>query len=252
LYKARSDHFIVRPLTIVIAMLALIECCSSATAQQSDAYGAKQSFGVSTSYSPDSSHILIGMSEQRRTWSNGFEYTRRIATTRGVRWDYEGSILPFYLESDPVLLGTKLSFNNATSIALVAPQRLVTVPRGPVGTITAGSTVIPVYAILGRQNTYAGGLAPLGLRAILFQQRCIQPSFAIDLGFLASTRDIPIDDTDQFNFTFAFGPGMQLYSTPRSSLRLEYLFHHVSNGHLGTNNPGVDQGTFRLTLSHHR
>jgi hypothetical protein len=258
LHKAISDRFKAVPLSIFVALLCLAGWSASARAQQSGEYGRLQSFGISTSYSPDSSHILIGMSEQRRTWFAGFEYTRRIGSTRHVRWDYEGSILPFYLESDPTLIGTEVTVGSKTFTTSQAPQRLVAVPRGPVGTDTTGNGApvpvyaIPVYAILGRENTYAGGLAPLGARATWFRQYRIQPSFAVDLGFIVSPRDIPIDDTDRFNFMFCFGPGVQIFSNAHSSLRLEYLYHHISNGHLGAENPGVDQGVFRLTLSRHR
>ena len=53
-------------------------------------------------------------------------------------------------------------------------------------------------------------------------------------------------------YMFEFGPGVQVFTGARSALRLEYLYHHVSNAHLGNLNPGVDQGVFRLTFSRYR
>jgi hypothetical protein len=122
-----------------------------------------------------------------------------------------------------------------------------------VGTAILGrGGAAPIYATFGRQNTYAAALVPLGGRLSALPRSRIQPSFAIDLGFVVSSRDIPIDDADQFNYLFSFGPGVQVYSNMRSSVRLEYIYRHISNAHQGYQNPGVDQGVFRVTLSRHR
>jgi hypothetical protein len=65
---------------------------------------------------------------------------------------------------------------------------------------------------------------------------------------VVATRDIPVENASQFNFMFSFGPGVQIYSTPQSSIRIEYIYRHISNAGLGNTNPGVDQGTFRFTI----
>ncbi len=75
------------------------------------------------------------------------------------------------------------------------------------------------------------------------------PAFSLDLGFVVSARDLPIEDSSWFNFLFSFGPGLQFFTSPNVSLRVEYLYRHASNAGLGDQNPGVDQGVTRLTLS---
>jgi len=227
--------------------------CLSGWGQEPGGVGGVQSFGFSSGYSPDSSHILIGLAEQRRTWTAGIEYTHLLHAGRQFRFDYEGSVVPFYFESDPTVTGTVTTINGKTLITPEAPVRVIFVDRGPVGTIVEGhGATVPIYATYGRQNTYAAALVPLGARASVFPRSHIQPSFSLDLGFVVSSRDLPVDESDQFNYLFAFGPGVQVYSNARSSLRLEYLYRHISNAHMGNQNPGVDQGVFRLTLSRHR
>ncbi len=221
--------------------------------QDAGGFGGVQSLGIAASYSPDSSHMLIGESEQRRLWSAGIEYTRLLRQGSRLRLDYEGSVQPFYLESDPTLTSTVFTYGGHTFVTPGQPVRVVSVERGPVGSVPLGAgPSIPFYALYGRQNTYAAVLAPLGARIGVLPRRRVQPSFAINLGLVFSARDIPVDDAERFNFMFEFGPGVQVYSSARSSLRLEYLYHHVSNAHLGNQNPGVDQGVFRVTFSRHR
>ena len=210
-----------RKAALVSLFVAL--ACLSGWGQESGSFGGIQSVGFSSSYSPNSSHILIGLAEQRRTWTVGLEYTHLIHLSRNFRYDYEGSILPLYLESDPTVIGTVTTIAGKTFINSETPVRVVYVDRGPVGTAEGRGTIAPIYAFYGRQNTYAAALLPLGGRVSAFPRSRIQPSFAIDLGFVVSARDLPVDEADQFNYLFSFGPGFQVYSGPRSSVRVEYI-----------------------------
>jgi hypothetical protein len=215
--------------------------------------GGTQSLGTSITYSPDSSHMLIGLAESRRTWTAGVEYTHLVHYGDLLRWDYEGSVIPLWEESDPEMIGTSATVAGSTYVTTQAPVRVTFVDRNPVGVASDGSgPTSPIYPLYGRQNTYAAALSPLGTRMTAFPDRKLRPSFAVDLGFVVASRDIPVDDSDQFNYMFAFGPGVELYTSQWSSMRLEYLYRHISNAHQGFVNPGVDQGVLRLTLSHHR
>jgi len=239
-----------------LVSIAIAFACSGwivkARGQEPGGFGGVESVGITSSYSPDSSHILIGEAEQRRTWTAGVQYTHRLGHTQKTRWDFEASLLPFYQESDPTTIGTEVTLAGHTYISSQPAVRVTYVPRGPLGYVTADGTTSPVYALYGRKTTDGGALSPLGARATWFQRSRIRPSFSLDLGFLIAARDIPVDNAFKFNFLFSFGPGVQVFVTPRSSVRLEYIYRHVSNASLGDVNPGVDQGTFRLTLSRHR
>jgi hypothetical protein len=225
-------------------------CGASLHGQEPLRLDARQSFGFSTTYSADSSHILIGDAEQRRIWTLGAEYTPLIHPGPRFRFDYEGSVMPLYEETDPTVYGTIFTLNGQTFTTEQTPERVVYAVRGPVGTVGTGKGAnSPVYALTGREDTYAAAFAPLGARVNAFPRRRIQPSFALDLGFIVSARDIPIDQSSQFNFMFSFGPGVQLFTSPNASLRLEYIYRHASNAGLGNQNPGVDQGVARVILS---
>jgi hypothetical protein len=213
--------------------------------------GGIQSIGITGSFSPDSSHMLIGLSQQRRTWTAGFEYTHLLYAGDAFRFDYEGSVMPFWQESDPVLLGTTFTLNGQTFVTQQTPYRVVTVNRGPVGVAEDNGVTVPIYALWGRQDTLGGSLAPLGARLSAFPRSRIQPSLSVDTGFVVATRDIPIDLSDQFNYMFSFGAGVRLYTSQLTSVRLDYVYRHISNAHQGFENPGVDQGVVRLTVSKH-
>lgn len=216
-------------------------------------FGGVQSFGFSSSYSPDSSHILIGDAEKRRVWTLGVEYTRLMHQNPWFRLDYEGSVSPLYEESDPTFIGTSVVINGQTVITPTTPIRVTYVTSEPVGSIILGSkSITPVYALFGRQDTYAAEIAPLGLRVSALPHSRLQPGFAVDLGFVVSARDIPVDSSRQFNYMFALGPGIRVFTSRRASWRLDYIYRHTSNAGQGFQNPGVDQGVIRVTVSLHR
>jgi hypothetical protein len=220
--------------------------------QEAAAVGGVDRFGFSTTWSPDSSHILIGLAQQRRTWTLGAEYARRLNSSERVRFEYEGSVLPLYEETDPTVIGTTVTLGTQTFNTPQSPVRVVAVAHGPVGTATEGPLSAPIYAVFGRQDTYAWSLAPLGIRASLFPHRHIEPSLALDAGFVVSHRDIPVDNTDRFNYMFAFGPAVEFFVNPKTSWRLEYIYRHLSNAGEGALNPGIDQGVVRVTLNLYR
>jgi hypothetical protein len=238
--------------SLCIGFVCLSGRATAARGQEPGSFGGVESVGIATSYSPDSSHIFIGEAEQRRTWTSGVEYTRLLGSSYKTRWDYEASLLPFYQESDPTAIGTEVTFAGHTYISSQPALRVTYVTRGPIGFVTADGTTAPVYGLYGRKTTNGGSLSPLGARATWFQRSRIQPSFALNLGFVLAAREIPVNDAYKFNFLFSFGPGVQVFATSRSSVRLEYVFRHISNAGLGDVNPGVDQGVFRLTLSRYR
>jgi hypothetical protein len=226
---------------------------ASALGQDTRSFGGRQSFGLSTTYSGDSSHILIGESEQRRIWTAGIEYTRLIHQNPHFRLDYEGSILPVFEETDPTVVGTSFTSSGQTIVTTQPPVRVVSVTHAPVGSIlTASGALAPVYALFGKQNTYAAAVTPLGARFSAMPRWRLQPSVAFDTGFVVSSRAIPVGDSARFNYLLAFGPGLQFFGDNHISWRVEYLYRHLSNAGQGDQNPGIDQGVVRITVSLHR
>jgi len=241
----------------LVSIVAGLVCLSSfdrpVLGQEPGGFGTVQSFGFSSSYSPDSSHILIGSAGQRRIWTLGAEYTHLLRQGPRFRFDYEGSILPLFEETDPTVTGTVFASGGQNIVTPQRPVRVLHIANGPVGTILAANgSIVPLYALFAREDTYGGAVAPIGARVTALPRWRVQPSFALDLGFVVSARDIPIDDADQFNYMFALGPGIQFYVDRKTSWRVEYIYRHVSNAGQGNQNPGIDQGVVRVTVSLHR
>jgi hypothetical protein len=237
-------------------MVAGVVCLSAfatpVQGQEPGEFGGIRSFGFSSSYSPSSSHIFIGEAKQRRIWTLSAEYTHLLRPGRHVRLDYEGSIMPLFEETDPTVTGTIFTYKGQAFITTLTPVRVIDVTSDPIGTALApNGSAVPLFALFGRQDTYAAAFAPLGARITALPRWRIQPSFAVDLGFVVSHRDIPVDQADQFNYLFSLGPGVQFFTDAHTSWRVEYIYRHVSNAHQGYQNPGIDQGVLRVTLSHH-
>jgi hypothetical protein len=70
------------------------------------AFKSRQSVGVSASYSPTSSHVLIGKAEERQIWTSGVEYTMRMFEGNSLRIDYRAEVSPFFRETDPTAVAT--------------------------------------------------------------------------------------------------------------------------------------------------
>ena len=209
----------------------------------------RQSFGISSSFAPDSSHILIGDAEQRRVWTAGLEYSRRLWGNGSLRLDYEGSVAPFFQERDPTLVAEYSIIAGYRGTLPSSGERVIYVNNDPVGMAGGGGGApVPVYPIYGSTKTYAFAMSPIGARISGFSSHRLQPTFSTDLGMVFSSRDLPVDDSASVNFLFSFGPGVEILRG-NGAIRLEYLYRHMSNANSGDNNPGVDSGVFRLTLS---
>ena len=221
--------------------------------QDAGGYGGVRSFGITTSESPTSSRILIGDSRHRRIWTLGGEYTRLLHRNRQFRLDYEAEVMPLFEETDPTLIGTQFTSSGQAIITPQSPVRVTSTTDQPIGSVLAGNgQMVPLYALFGRQDTYAGAFTPLGFRATALPRSRLQPTFAVDLGFVVAARAIPIDAGTQFNYMFTLGPGVQFFTDRHTSWRVEYIFRHVSNAGEGNQNPGIDQGVVRVTLNLHR
>ena len=75
--------------SLIASPLCLVAASLLSLAQQPADFGGAHSFGIFATYSPDSSHILIGDSGQRRTWTAGIDYTHRLHIGSVFRLDYE-------------------------------------------------------------------------------------------------------------------------------------------------------------------
>lgn len=205
-------------------------------------------WSVSSEYSPNSSHIFLGVSQQRRLVTIGGEYSRRLFQSRWLNLHYLAQVRPLVLENDPALIGFRSLSTGQFVLQFPHPVRVESVNHASVLLVVPPQPVraVPAYT---REWTYAGGINPLGIKLNFWPHHRIQPVFSSTAGFLVSARDIPVDHSSDFNFSFDFAIGLEWFQSPRRSIRLDYRLHHISNDNISSTNPGVDSGLFQLSYS---
>lgn len=166
--------------------------------------GAPNEVGIWIGYSPHS-FVLQGTALHRQLFLLNLQYARRLAVHGPLTLKYLVDVVPVALEIQP------------TSYYIVHE----TVLKNAAGTV------------------FGAGANPFGLR-LNFGHRKLQPFVDSSAGFLYFNRQVPAPASSQFNFTFNFGGGLQIFSDSRRSFMLGYKYHHLSNAETGTINPGID------------
>jgi hypothetical protein len=239
--------------------LGVVLLCLPVTAasQEGPGYSRLNTFSGFGEYSNDSSHIILGVSENRKIGAIGFQYERRLVHRRLLDFGYTAEIRPGMLESDPtetvtfVFLAPVASVNPGPSAAVVRCQA-VTDP--PVSSTLPGANGPVTYTeqtvvTCGRRTVVEQSFSPAGVRVNLMPGRRLQPTFSSFAGYIFSSQEVPIPDAGSFNFAFEFGAGLEFYQTRGRSVRLEYQVQHYSNKSTADLNPGVDSGIIKLTYS---
>ena len=217
-------------------------------------YGRRNSFAISAAYSPDSSHMILGIAEERKLWGFGVSYARLLWSPPIVNWQYEAEVLPVVLVGDPKsrFVNEQTSPTAATTTQDGAPMIwCAPVTRAYDFTDSKGVRYAGVFHEFchDRQWTAGQALSPLGMRWNFVPGGKLQPMFAAHVGYMYSTRPVPGPFAGSFNFVFDFGPGIELYCSRTQSLRLEYRYHHISNHNSATENPGIDNGLFEVSYA---
>jgi hypothetical protein len=226
---------------------------SAQTAPESPYYARRNSFGIFTAYSNDSSHMFLGTAENRELFDVGASYSRRLFLNRIVNWQYSGELLPVALESDPVQ-------NSVTTFTTDATPPVTSTESTSMPTILAchpssGNGNFPGFysytfvSTCGRRWTIGEAISPVGFQWNFLTRLKTQPFFIGHGGYMYSTQPIPVSYAGSFNFTFDLGAGLELYRSRTKSIRAEYRYHHISNHGTATNNPGIDNGLFQVTYS---
>jgi hypothetical protein len=236
--------------------LVLVLSAASALGQstaENNYYSRVNTFGIFGAYSNDSSHILMGIAENRRLLEFGATYSRRLLQNHVVNWQYNAELLPVALESDP-LLHTVITYilpnpspPLASTYAQAAPCRA---GSGTVSFMANGRKYEYTYAdTCSRQWTIGEAMSPVGFQWNFLPRNKLQPVIVGHGGYMYSTHPIPIENAGSFNFTFDLGAGFELYRSKHSSIRAEYRYHHISNHYTASANPGIDNGVFQVTYS---
>jgi opacity protein-like surface antigen len=242
----------------IIMLLALTACAAISAAQtplENPYYARKNTFGVFVAYSPDSSHMLLGVAENRRLLQLGVSYSRRLLLNHSVNWQYNGELLPVVLESDPMSIFVEnqakptpatYSYDAGPALACTPVTSSYSYSDPVTGTTYSGTTT---FSCKGRRWVAGEAMSPAGLQLNFLPLRKGQPFLIAHGGYMYSAHQVPVDDAGSFNFTFDLGAGFEIFRTKSKSIRAEYRYHHISNHNTARRNPGIDNGLVQVTYS---
>ena len=226
---------------------------------QSVTFSRLNTFTLFAEYSPTSSHILLGASRQRILADLGGAYTRRLFTFWGSDLGYQVELRPVLFESDPLSLESDLytvtypppqGTLTATTTSAYATTSICTpaVTTGPFG--LPGETLTRTITC-GRQWTFGQSFSPLGFKYSMRTRHPLQPFLIGTLGYMYTSRPVPLADAESFNFVFDFGTGLELFNSEhrKRSVSIEARYHHFSNRDTAPANPGTDNITYMLSYS---
>lgn len=239
-------------LAATIAFFFVVLMAHAQPGRRTSFYGRVNSFGVMAAYSGDSSHMLLGDAEQRRLLEFGVSYNRRLWLRRASSWQYSAEFLPVALESDPLSLFVDAQTSPTVTTIIVRgdpPITCSTVTQnysfpGSNGETESGTATL---SCRGRRWTMGEAISPLGMQWNFRPRHKLQPFLTCHGGYMYSSKEIPVDSAGSFNFTFDFGAGLEFYRSPTRSVRVEFRYHHISNGNTARMNPGIDNGLFQVT-----
>lgn len=254
----------------VVGALLVLVAVIGANGQEARRFDPKTSYTVFAAYSNDSSPMIIGQSRNRKLFAAGVDYSRRLGGRSIYSWRYQVEVVPLMLLRNP-LLTTDI---NVTPISGVNPISVLGLPPGSYrvanlqakqcanasgsgfeyGQTSANGPIVPVMAYSFTNQcsnpwTYGGGVSPLGQKVNFLPRSRVQPYFAVNAGFAAFAETVPSNAATMFNFSFEFGGGVEWNARAGRAWSLDYRYHHISNAGRGVENPGVDNGTFRVAYS---
>ena len=229
-------------MTLRILLVFLLVPLPFSFAQDKSAYtdafhaGANE-YQIWGGYSP-TSPTWIGKSEARHLFMAGAGWRRVLWASDRVAWKYTLDIIPVALVSQPTLNGMETVQDFRDPGAFTAACQ------------AAGLTNCPIF---GRRTTYGVGFAPIGFEFNFRRRRRVQPVAGINAGLLRFSREVPIANSAAINFTFSWGAGLQIFTSPSRSITVGYRFHHISNANSGTPfNPGIDSNFIYAGYSFHK
>jgi len=100
-----------------------------------------------------------------------------------------------------------------------------------------------------RRNVFGGGLSPIGLQLYFRPQSRIKPFVSTSGGFIFFNDPVPRLNGAQFNFTYDFGGGVQVFHDANRAFTFGYKYQQISNGGRALNNPGFGGNVFSVGYS---
>jgi hypothetical protein len=246
----------------VLLLCALTTSCW-AQEKSDDAFSRKNTWAVFAEYSNTSSHILMGSARQRMLADFGGAYTRRVVRFKGTTLSYQIEVRPVLFESDPLTIDSytvaltypgqpaQTSAGMASSVnnRKCAPYSAVSIFTPPPGDPTDPTETIAQNFTCGRQWTFGQQFAPIGFKYSLRTHHRLQPFVIGTLGYMYTSRPVPLANAEAFNFVWDFGTGLELYRSGKRSVSVEARIHHFSNRDTAPANPGTDNITYKVSYS---
>jgi hypothetical protein len=99
---------------------------------------------------------------------------------------------------------------------------------------------------------YGFGATPAGMQAYLRASERVSWFLSTSGGAAWFTRDMPVPDARRLNFLVDLGGGIRIANESGSAFIAGLKFHHMSNGNLGRQNPGIDGNVLYAGLSRPR
>jgi hypothetical protein len=240
----------------LVALFALLLSVPAALAQTKPHalyYSRLNTVGFFGEYSNTSSHILLGVSRNRKLLNFGGFYTRRVLLNHIVDGQYMIELRPIMLESDPITrlvitetapMPGSITFNDAVARRCRPSSDTVS---GGSGSHSFSETITTNCE--RRQWTFGEGFSPIGFKWNFLPRHRLQPVFTSLAGYMFTTRPIPVANAGSWNFTFEAGVGLEFYRSASRSIRAEYLLHHISNAYTADANPGIDSQMIQITYA---
>ena len=103
-----------------------------------------------------------------------------------------------------------------------------------------------------RGLVYGFGATPAGIQGYLKASERVSWFLSTSGGAAWFTRDMPVPDARRLNFLVDLGGGIRIARESGSAFIAGVKFHHMSNGNLGRQNPGIDGNVLYAGLSRPR
>jgi opacity protein-like surface antigen len=199
-----------------LAAAALLLFIATSALAQTDLARGTNEVSLWGGFSPNSPRN-IGVTGDRKLFLLNVQYDRVLFTTRNIAWKYMGEVVP---------------------VAIIT-QHPEVIQLGGGATASVGTDKI----------VYGAGFSPLGAQMNFRRKAEVQPFLNAQGGLLYFADQVPVVNSSQFNFTFSFGAGVQIFRNNRSALTIGYKYHHISNDETAPRNPGVDSNLFYMGYS---
>ena len=246
------------------ALLCFV-CTATVLAQnlsQSNQFTRVNTYTLFAEYSNTSSPIILGSARQRKLADFGGGYTRHVVRFWGSDLGYHVELRPVLFESDPLQItkdvvtttsgpsaGTTSTFTNSTAVIYCVPS--ISSGASPGVPPAIPSFNFTVTTTCGRQWTFGQASSPIGFKYSMRTRHPLQPYILGTLGYMYTSRPVPVATAEAFNFYLNLGAGIELYRsrTNKRSVAVECLYNHFSNRDTAASNPGTDNIVYKVSYN---